>query len=167
MLISYIIIGLLILADYGLKMLFSSLYQPGQVETILPNILKFGHYQNTGASFGMLEGEQFLFFLITIFALVFFGYLFSKSDFKTKKVYTIATIFLIAGTLGNAIDRVMYGYVIDYIQIPFLPFVGNTYFNLADALLNFGVALLVIDIVILDEIRKRKEKSTHNETNQD
>ena len=163
MLISYLIIFVLIILDLVLKLIFSNIFQVGQISEVIPNVLRFGYIQNTGASFGILEGEQFLFLIITIIALIFFGYLFSQSNLKTKRFYTIGVIFLIAGTLGNAIDLMVYGYVIDYIQIPFLPFVGNTYFNLADTLLVFGVAMLAIEILILDTLRNKKKKEGNND----
>ncbi|MFA5692392.1 MAG: signal peptidase II [Acholeplasmataceae bacterium] len=160
MILGYILITILVILDYGLKKIFSTIYLLDQTELIIKGVLRLGHIRNFGASFGMLEGFHLLFFFITIIALVIFGYFFSKSDFKNKKVYSIAFTFLIAGTFGNAIDRLFYGYVIDYIQVPFLPIVGNTFFNLADALLNVGVVLLIIDILFLES--KRNEK---NETN--
>lgn len=158
MLISYIVMFILIVSDYLLKLLFSNIYALNQINEIIPGVLKFGYIQNFGASFGLLEGQQFLFFIITLIALSIFGYFFSKSDWKTKFVYTLSFVFLISGTMGNAIDRVLYGYVIDYIQVPLLPFVGNTYFNLADALLNIGIVLLFIELLILEPIRNKKLK---------
>lgn len=166
MIISYIVIFILIVLDYGLKVFFSGTYALNQVETIFPDVLRLGYIQNTGASFGLFEGQQLLFFFATIFALLLFGYFFASSNWKTKKVYTLAFIFLISGTLGNAIDRMLYGYVIDYVQMPFLPFVGHTFFNLADVLLNAGIVLLVIDILFLETRRNKKLKSemSHDET---
>lgn len=165
--LSYILIFIFVLFDYLLKVFFSSTYALNQVEDIFPGILKFGYIRNTGASFGLFEGQQFLFFIVTILALLLFGYFFASSNWKTKKVYTLAFVFLISGTLGNAIDRMLYGYVIDYIQVPFLPFVGNTYFNLADALLNVGIVLLIIDVLFLETKRSKllKEEKSTDETN--
>ena len=164
MIISYIIMALLIILDVVLKQIFSNLYYVGEIIPVIDNVLYVGYVQNTGASFGLFQGQQFLFFIITIVALIIFGYFFSKSNWQTKKVYTIAMILLISGTLGNAIDRVLFGFVIDYVQMPFLPFVGGTIFNLADVFLNFGVALLFVDILILDGIRHRREKEVNDET---
>ncbi|WP_025724688.1 signal peptidase II [Acholeplasma granularum] len=166
MVISYILIGLFVLIDFITKQIFSNIYNLNELQEIIPGILNFGYVQNTGASFGMLAGKQFLFFIITIIALLIFGYFFSKSNIKTKKVYTIALILLISGTLGNAIDRLLYGYVIDFVQMPFLPIVGSTIFNVADIFLNFGVAMLFIDIIILDYYRSKKSKEVgQNEEN--
>lgn len=158
MIIGYVLIVFLILSDYGLKKLFEYLYNPDEIKIVIDGVLKFGHIRNYGASFGMFQGYHLLFFFITIIALIIFGYLYSKASFKTKKVYSISLTFLIAGTLGNAIDRLFYGYVIDYIQIPFLPIVGRTFFNLADALLNVGVVLLIIDIMFLEKYRNEENK---------
>lgn len=156
MIISYAIILLILIVDIVTKQVFSSIYAADQVQVIFDGILIFGHVQNRGASFGILEGQQFIFFIITILALGLFGYLFSKSDLKTKKVYTISLILLISGTLGNAIDRLFYGYVIDFIRIPFLPLVGNTFFNVADTALNFGIGLMVVDIIFLEGKREKR-----------
>lgn len=157
MIISISIMIVLILSDFFIKKLFVSLYQAGEVETIIDGVLNLGFVKNYGASFGMLQGQALLFLVITIIALVAFGYFFASSNIKTKKVYTFAFIFLIAGTFGNAIDRLLYGYVVDYIQVPFLPIVGSTIFNFADTLLIAGIVLLFIDVLILDTLRNKKK----------
>lgn len=169
MIISYLLILLVIIIDIVTKQTFSSIYAVGEVEVIFDNILVFGYVQNRGASFGMLEGAQFIFFIVTIFALSLFGYLFTKSNIKTKKVYTISLILLISGTLGNAIDRLFYGYVIDFIRVPFLPFVGNTFFNIADTALNVGIGLMVVDVIFFEgkrekNVDKSKESDHTNES---
>lgn len=166
MVISTIVIALLVILDFILKNLFVGIYELDKIEVIIPNILNFGYIRNYGASFGIFQNQQILFLIITVAALVLFGYFFMSTNWKNKKVYSLAFVFLIAGTLGNGIDRLLYGYVIDYIQMPFLPIVGNTVFNLADVLLNAGVALLVIDILIIDTLNARKNKK-RIETNTD
>ena len=159
MILSYIIMAVLILVDVILKQIFSNLYAAGSIVSVIDNTLYVGYVQNTGASFGLLQGQQFLFFIITLFALVLFGYFFLKSQLENGGKKSLYTAFVaISGTLGNAIDRVLFGYVIDYVQMPFLPIVGGTIFNFADVLLNAGVVLLLIDILILDTLRQKKDK---------
>ena len=88
------------------------------------------------------------------------SYLFTKISFKRKKIYSIAVVLLIAGTLGNAIDRLFLGYVIDFIHIPFLSYIlnvvrlSNFWFNIADLCLTLGIILLAIDIIFLESKRK-------------
>lgn len=145
------------IAQYFLK-------EPLTEKIIIPKVLEFSYYENTGASWGMLEGKQVLFLIITIIALVIFGYLFTKVNFKNKKVYSISVVLLLAGTLGNALDRMILNYVIDFLHLPFLtPILGivkisNFYFNLADLFLNVGIVLMVIDMFFLYPKRDKKEK---------
>ncbi|NLB84932.1 MAG: signal peptidase II [Acholeplasmataceae bacterium] len=145
------------IAQYFLK-------EPLIEKTIIPKVLQFSYYENTGASWGMLEGKQTLFLIITLIALIIFGYLFTKLSFKNKKLYSISVILLLAGTLGNALDRMILNYVIDFLHLPFLtPVLGlvgisNFYFNLADLFLNLGIVLLIIDMLFLYPKRERIEK---------
>lgn len=170
MLIGYILIVALILFDQLFKVL-SLLYKSettSLIKVVIPEVLEFHHIVNRGASFGMLEDKQFLFALVTIFALIIFGYLFTKIDFKTKKVYSISVILFIAGTLGNAIDRIFRsGGVIDMFNMPILnnilgifnisPFI----FNIADVYLNFAIVLFIIDILFFEN--KRSELLNENQ----
>lgn len=165
MIIGLIIVIAVVGLDQGLKYLAKFLLEnrtDGEVIWI-PKTLTFSYVENTGAAWGMLEDKQILFFVITLVALVGFGYLFTKSDYRRKKVYSISIALLIAGTLGNAIDRLILGYVIDFIHIPFLtPIlnvigVPNFWFNIADLALTVGVVLLIIDLLFFESKRNKKE----------
>lgn len=131
---------------------------------VIPKVLELSYYQNSGASGGILEGQQLFFMLITIIALAIFGYLFTDVNFKSKKVYSLAIVFFIGGTIGNAIDRALFGYVIDFLHFPFLtPIlnlfgVNNFYNNIADIVLSAAIVLFAIDIFFLESKRKKKEK---------
>jgi len=163
MLIGGILIVVLILLDQIVKQISLVLSGGNEqlIKVLINNVLEFHHLINDGASFGMLQGRQLLFSLITIGALVLFGYLFIDSNFKTKKVYSISVALFIAGTLGNAVDRTLRGGgVIDMFNMPILndllsylnisPFI----FNLADAYLTFAIILFAIDIFFLEGKRK-------------
>ncbi len=131
---------------------------------LIPKLIELSYHQNTGASFNIFDGAQLFFMLITIVALVIFGYLFLDSNFKTKKVYSISIALFIGGTLGNAIDRALFGYVIDFLHFPFLtPIldlvgISNFYNNFADIFLSAAIVLFAIDLFVFDPKRKKKEK---------
>jgi signal peptidase II len=132
------------------------------VDTVfIRGLIEFSYAENTGMSFGLLKGQTILFMIITLFALGLFGYLFLDIEFKTKKVYYIAIVLLISGTLGNAIDRVFLRYVIDFMHFPFLdgPLsllnIPNFYNNFADMYLSVAVALIFIDTIFLEHKRKK------------
>lgn len=160
MIIGLIMIILLVGVDQGTKHFAKHVLIDGDMVTWIPEVLTFKYIENRGAAWGMFEGKTFFFFIITLIALAAFGYLFTKSNFKRKKVYSIAVALLIAGTLGNAIDRLFLGYVIDFIHIPFLTYIlnvvglSNFWFNIADLCLTLGIVLFAIDIIFLESKRK-------------
>ncbi len=92
----------------------------------------FPYTTNTGAAFGILQGQTW--FLILV-GLVVIGFLLYYSH-----EHQLALGFLLGGTMGNLVDRVLYGYVIDFIHIPFWPS-----FNVADTFNVIGVGLLLLD----------------------
>ncbi len=169
MLIGAIIIFLSVLLDQVTKQLAQT-YIPALISgtqqniVIIPKVFELSYYRNNGASFGIFEGEQLFFMIITIIALAIFGYLFTDVNFKTKKVYSLSIAFFIGGTLGNAIDRALFGYVIDFLHFPFLTPIlnlfgsNNFYNNIADIVLSAAIVLFAIDIFILEPKRKKKEK---------
>ena len=145
MLISAIIIVLTLLFDQITKYIASTnLPLNGANVTWIPGLFEVSYHQNPGMSFGALEGQQFLFMVATIIALGIFGYLFLSTDYKTKKVYSISIALFIAGRLGNAIDRALYGYVIDFIDVYYGAWHWPA-FNVADSAITVGAILLVLD----------------------
>lgn len=129
--------------------------------TWIPGVFELSYFENTGASLGILDGQMLIFMIITIIALGIFGYLFLDVDFKQKKVYSLSIVFFIAGTLGNAIDRALLGYVIDFMHYPFLSYllnplnISNFYNNMADMYLSAAIVLFFIDLFILESKRKK------------
>lgn len=162
MLLGYILIIILIGFDQLVKFL-SLLFKSDTtslIKVLIPEVLEFHYIINEGASFGMLEGKQGLFALITVISLLIFGYLFTFVDFKKKKVYSISVILFIAGTFGNAIDRLFRGGgVVDMLNMPILNNILSVFnispfiFNLADVYLNFAIVLFVIDLLFLEKKR--------------
>lgn len=90
----------------------------------------------------MLMGQQWLFVVISLVSLVAFSYFFKKE--YAKVWYRWSFTFLIAGTIGNFIDRLRFGYVVDMFQLDFINF---PIFNLADVVLTTGVILLIIALL--------------------
>ncbi|MFH0767727.1 MAG: signal peptidase II [Bacillota bacterium] len=169
MLIGVIIIFLSILIDQLSKQVAQAIipnliFNAESNIVIIPHIFELSYYQNVGASLGIFQGEQLFFMIVTILALGIFGYFFTQIDFKSKRVFSISIALFIGGTLGNAIDRALFGYVIDFLHFPFLtPIldifgISNFYNNLADIFLSAAIVLFAIDLFIIDPKRKKKEK---------
>jgi len=167
--IGLILIVMVVLIDQIVKILVNTFMTPGQVIRVIPYVFELRFTRNFGAAFGMMQGRWYIFIIVTVLALAFFGYLFASNDFKKKKIYSISTILLIAGTLGNAIDRMFRigqnsegfftGYVIDMLYLPFLEVINFRFiFNIADVALTFGLIFFVIDLLFLEGRRKKALK---------
>jgi len=172
MVIGIIIIILSLIFDQITKQLaVFYLYQDGMVRKVvaIPKLLELTYVENPGASFGFGEGLMWLFYVVTILALGIFIYLFKDVDFKHKRVYSISVSLFIAGALGNFIDRVLFGFVIDFMHFPFLVILfgnlGNFTNNWADMFLSLAIVLFTIDLFFLEPKRLKKEKEIHETHN--
>lgn len=169
MLIGYLLIVGFVLFDQLFKILsivFSNNVE-GLIKVIIPNVFEFHYLLNPGASFGIGEGQQLLFSLVTVVALIIFGYFFLEIDFKKKKVLSFAVVLLISGTFGNAIDRIFRpSGVVDMINMPILNNILSIFkipgfiFNIADLYMTIGVILFAIDLLFLE--RKRVDINEEN-----
>lgn len=133
---------ILIIADQGLKFWISVNIKLGTSQVILPNVLALTNVRNDGAAWSVLSGQQWFFTVITIVALGLMGYFFWK--LKNDNLYMLAISLLIAGTLGNFIDRIRLGYVVDMFETLFMNF---PIFNVADMCLTFGVTIVIIALI--------------------
>ena len=126
----------------------------GKVE-VLPGLFSLSYVQNDGAAFSMLEGQQWLF--AVVFA-VFAGFIiweFSKKrlPFTTFERFCIVAVF--AGGLGNMIDRLRLGYVVDMISTDFMNF---PVFNVADIFITCGCILLMLHLIFFNKEFWKDEK---------
>ncbi len=95
--------------------------------------------RNYGAAFNIFSGSRiFLSFISIISTIILFYFIFRKEN---KLINNYGLSFILAGSIGNGIDRIINGYVIDFIQIKFINF---PVFNIADIVINLGVLILII-----------------------
>ena len=109
----------------------------------IPGLLQLTYVQNTGAAFSSFEGQQWLFALIFAFftVAIFYEYFKKPMPFKTWERWCIFAIY--GGGLGNMIDRVRLGYVVDMIETTFMEF---PVFNVADCFITCGSILLIVHL---------------------
>ena len=113
----------------------------------VPGIFNIFYVQNRGAAWGMLENQHLLFYAITIIAVGVLVYLLWKERHSSKWVQ-LAYALMLAGAVGNFIDRLRLGYVVDMIRLEFIDF---PIFNIADSYLTVGVGLLFLMILVKGE----------------
>ncbi|MBQ9149034.1 MAG: signal peptidase II [Oscillospiraceae bacterium] len=114
----------------------------------IPGLLQLTYVQNTGAAFSSFEGQQWLFALIFVFftGLILFEYFKKPMGFKPFERWCIAAIY--GGGLGNMIDRVRMGYVVDMIETTFINF---PVFNVADCFITCGCILLMGHLILFNK----------------
>ena len=129
-----------------------SLY--GHVEFI-PDVLSFTYVQNTGAAFSSFRGMQWLFLVVFIVFTAGVVWEFSKKKmpFTTFERWCIAAIY--AGGLGNMIDRLRLGYVVDMVKTEFMNF---PVFNVADCFITCGCVLLLVHLFFFNREFWKDEK---------
>ena len=121
----------------------------------IPGLLQLTYVRNTGAAFSSFEGQQWLFaliFLVFTF-LIFWEYRKKSMGFTTLEWWCIAAIY--GGGLGNMIDRVRLGYVVDMIETTFIRF---PVFNVADCFITCGCILLMVHLVLFNKAFWKDDK---------
>ena len=117
-------------------------------EAFLPGILSLTYVQNTGAAFSLLSGQRWLF--VAVFAvltgLLLWEYFKKPLPFSTFERWCIAAIY--GGGLGNALDRIFRGYVVDMLKTDFIRF---PVFNVADCFITCGCIALIFSLVFLNK----------------
>ena len=114
----------------------------GTSHGFIPGLMNLTNLHNDGAAWSILEGQQWFFYLITLAAVVVLAYL--KRQWRTNRWKMIALSLIMAGALGNFIDRVHQHYVVDMFEL--LP-INFPVFNVADSCLTVGVIALIIIIL--------------------
>lgn len=143
-----VIIGLLAIDQISKFWARNSLANIGSIP-IINNFLHLTYVENRGAAFGMLHGKILLFLLATIIAIIFLvKYAISQKENDRAKILYIIVTFIIAGAIGNLIDRAVFGFVTDMIDFRGIwVFV----FNIADCYVVCGTMALMYYIFRFDK----------------
>ncbi len=140
---------LLAVADQILKRIVVSNFRFGESLVIIPGFFNLTYLRNRGGAFSLLAGlppvwGRMFFIVATVGALAFVFYLYRYNPPSNR--WSRLSLFLIfGGGLGNLVDRVFYGEVIDFILLYYRDFYWPA-FNLADSCISVGIVLLAIDI---------------------
>ena len=136
----FISILLLILLDQAVKGYVVKEIPLGGMRRFIPKVVSLTYLKNSGAAFSMLENQQWFFTIITLIAMgAAFVYLYRHIEGSIWLLLGLTLI--ISGGIGNFIDRLRQGFVVDMFHLDFMNF---AIFNVADIYLSIGVGLLVI-----------------------
>ncbi|MEF9952499.1 MAG: signal peptidase II [Clostridium sp.] len=141
-----LMIFILVIIDQGAKYLAKVNLQGAEDIVLFKGLFSLTYLENRGAAFGMFQNNKFI--LIGLTSLVIIGLLvFLYKEKRLTKILKISIILIIGGAIGNLIDRVFLGYVIDYFHF----YIGDGFdwpvFNIADICVVVGTALMAISIL--------------------
>lgn len=130
---------------------------------LIPGVFSLHYLENRGSAFGMLQNQMVFFLLITVFVLAFaLFFLWRLPAVRRFLPLRIVGYFLIAGALGNFIDRILHSYVIDFFYFSLIDF---PVFNVADIYITVSTAVLFVLVIFVYKEedfsylrKKRKEK---------
>ena len=126
---------------FGVK---SGIAENARIETFLP-FLTLTNVKNFGAALGMLANGRYILIAVTLFIMIYFLYLIFIKKIRSH-LFLIASSLIIGGGIGNLIDRLLLGYVVDYLSLSFFPPVCN----FADYSITAGIILLAIFVLKSD-----------------
>ena len=114
---------------------------------LIPALLNLQYVKNTGAAFGILTGHPILLACISVAILAALLVYTLKAE-RHHPVFMTASALIVSGALGNLIDRVFRGYVIDFLEFAFIDF---PVFNIADCFVVVGAILLALQVLFLEK----------------
>lgn len=161
----FVFISLLILDQFS-KIAVANKMVVGESICVLPNFFDIRYVRNSGAAWSFLAdvswGQTF-FKVLTVIALIAFTCYYVFVCKKGYKFLRVGVLFIIAGTIGNFIDRVAYGEVIDFLAFTLLNGYKFPVFNMADTFLTVGIIMAIIHYLFLDKdkiipIKNEKQK---------
>nr|WP_143255523.1 signal peptidase II [Anoxybacillus ayderensis] len=148
----YLLAFVVIVIDQWTKWLVVRYMELGESIPIIENVLYMTSHRNRGAAWGMLQGQFWLFYLITIVVVIGIIVYIQRLQ-PTERLFGVALGLMLGGAIGNFIDRVFRKEVVDFVHTYIFDY-SFPIFNVADAALTVGVALLFIQTWVEEKKRK-------------
>lgn len=140
----YFLAIVVVAMDQISKYLIKTYMQVHESIPLLGDVLRLTSHRNPGAAFGMLQGKRWLFVAISIAVILVISMAARKMG-RSRKILSVALGLLMGGAVGNLIDRVVYGSVIDFIDIRIINY---PIFNIADSAIVTAVVLMILDMLM-------------------
>ena len=153
----YIIIAILaLILDQVTKYLAIVYLKSGTVIEVINKFLYFTYVENRGAAFGMLNTKPLFFTIFASAFVIFMSYYLFKNRNELDSFYKFGFVMILVGALGNLIDRIRLGYVVDFIFSPLGGLYDFPVFNFADIYLTVTAIVLLIYSIFFDKSNKDK-----------
>lgn len=147
---------LLVVIDQVVKILVINKMALQQSIIVINNFFNITYVRNTGAAWSILSGNVLLLIMISVIALGVIYYYLIK-DKELNKIDIISYSMLIGGIIGNLIDRVVHGYVIDYLDFKIFNY-NFPIFNIADTLIVISIIIIGISLIVGEYREQNRNK---------
>jgi len=145
--IYFILTGIIVLIDQISKYFAQTYLSKVNTFPLIQDVFHLTYKENTGAAFSILMGKQTFLILVTTFVIVILLGLLYKTLGTSQALLSLSLAFIIGGAIGNLIDRVRLGYVVDYFDFTLTNF---AVFNVADSFVVVGTIILSYLILFKD-----------------
>ncbi len=154
-LLTTLAVAAIVVADQLTKQWAVNVLQPVGTKDFLPGFMRFAYVENDGAAFGMLSEQRWIFIVITLVMVAAALFLLYMGNLR-KPLQYLPAICIIGGGIGNLIDRIGKGYVVDMLDFQFMNF---AVFNVADIFVCVGAGLLMLYLIV-DEVQAHRAEKT-------
>ena len=140
--LSLITVSSVVFFDRVTKIFFSNILSLGESLPVIRSYLHMTLVHNTGIAFGLFKNQGFVFIVIPVIAvilLIYNIYYYKYNGERLSRLYIVAFSLILGGSIGNLIDRIYYGHVIDFIDLRFWPV-----FNIADSAITAGAFIIAL-----------------------
>ncbi|HOW35892.1 MAG TPA: signal peptidase II [Candidatus Omnitrophota bacterium] len=126
------------------KVFFTSILTFGESIPVVRDIFHFTLVYNTGIAFGLFKNQGIVFIIIPVITAILIGFniYYYRNSREVSRIYIVAFSLILGGAIGNLIDRIMFGHVIDFIDFRIWPV-----FNLADSAITIGALIILIKCI--------------------
>ena len=149
-----------LVADQATKLHMNFWYKIGETTQIIPGLFALTHRRNTGAAFSLLADVSwaiYFFIVVTLLAVIGLTW-YIRNTTVEQQWLRLGLALILGGALGNLIDRVWHGEVIDFILVHWQQYYWPA-FNVADSAICVGVGLRLLDLILEERDTRKKEKA--------
>lgn len=145
--------AVLAVADQIIKYFVLTYLQPVGSVSVIDGLFKLTYVENRGVAFGMFTDMRWFFVALTAILLAAIIFIMFKKK-PNGKLFYVSAALIIGGGIGNLIDRIFYGFVVDYLSVSFFPPVCN----FADYCITVGTILLIVYVLFFSDVMKSEQK---------
>ena len=137
---------IIIITDRITKIFFSHVLAAGETLPVIQNVFHVTLVKNTGIAFGLFKDQGIVFIIIPVIAIILliFNIFYYRNNKELSRTYLFGFSLILGGAVGNLIDRISLGYVIDFLDFRIWPV-----FNMADSAITVGAVIIAIKCILL------------------